>query len=70
MVNLFERHLALSDPTRPMPMYRLIPLSPIVLELAARLCARYWDVSPHPLRSLDAIQLAAAMLAAHATVDE
>lgn len=70
IVNLFERHLALSDPARPTPMYRLIPLSPTVLELAARLCARYWDVNSHPLRSLDAIQLAAAMLAVQATGDE
>jgi predicted nucleic acid-binding protein len=70
MVSLFERHLALSDPARPTPMYRLIPLSPTVVELAARLCSRYWDVSPHPLRSLDAIHLAAALLAAHAIADE
>jgi predicted nucleic acid-binding protein len=70
MVNLFARHLALSDPTRSRPMYRLVPLAPTVLELAADLCNRYWDVHPHPLRSLDAIQLAAALLTAAAIPDE
>jgi len=70
MVNHFARHLALCDPTRPRPMYRLIPLAPAVLELAAELCNRYWDVRPHPLRSLDAIQLAAALLTATAITDE
>lgn len=64
MVNLFGRHLVLSDPARPRPMYRLIPLSTAVLDLAAELCNRYWDVRPHPLRSLDAVQLAAAVLTA------
>jgi predicted nucleic acid-binding protein len=70
MVNLFARHLTLSDPARPRPMYRLVPLTPAVLELAADLCNRYWDVRPHPLRSLDAIQLAAALLTAAAISDE
>lgn len=70
MVNTFDRHLALSNTARPTPAYRLIPLSPIVLELAARLCGRYQDALPHPLRSLDAIQLAASLLAATALSDE
>jgi hypothetical protein len=59
LVNQFELHLTVSDPTRPNP-YRLVPLSPLVLALSARLGNRYWDTTPHPLRSLDAIQLAAA----------
>ena len=70
LVNLFERHLALSDPARQTPLYRLIPLSSSVLTLAARLCNRYWDMHPYPMRSLDAIQLAAALLAATAIGDE
>ncbi|WIG60625.1 MAG: hypothetical protein OJF49_003373 [Ktedonobacterales bacterium] len=70
MVSLFARHLILSDPARPTPMYRLIPLSAVVLELAAHLCNRYWNVQPYPLRSLDAIQLAAALLTATAISDE
>jgi predicted nucleic acid-binding protein len=70
MVNQFERHLTLSDPTRPNPMYRLIPLSPVVLALAARLGNRYWESTPHPLRSLDAIQLAAGLSIARALPDE
>lgn len=70
MVNHFDRHLAQSDPSRPQPVYRLVPLSPTVLALAERLCNHYWDANPHPLRSLDAIQLAAALLAANAMTDE
>lgn len=70
MVNVFERHLALSDAARSAPMYRLIPLTSIVLDLATRLCNRHWDVHPHPLRTLDALQLAAALLAATAIADE
>lgn len=69
LVSLFERHLVLSDPSRQTPLYRLIPLSGAVLALATRLCNLYWDVHPHPLRSLDAIQLAAALLTAAAIAD-
>lgn len=70
LVSIFERHLAMSAPSRQTPMYRIVPLSATVMELAAFLCKRYRDVSPHPLRSLDAIQLAAAMLVATASGDE
>lgn len=70
MVNLFDRHLALSDPSRSHLIYRLVPLSPAVLALAERLCNRYWNANPHSLRGLDAIQLAAALLAASAIKDE
>jgi predicted nucleic acid-binding protein len=51
-------------------MYRLIALSPTVVEFAAELCNRYWDARPHPLRSLDALQLATAVLTAAAIQDE
>src|SRR5262249_39161307 len=41
LVTLFGRHLVLSNPARPRLMYRLIALSPTVLDLAAELCNRY-----------------------------
>lgn len=70
MVTLFARHLALRDHTQFRPLYRLVPLAPAVLEPAADLCNRYWDVHPHPLRRLSAIQQAAALLTAAAIPDE
>ena len=73
MVGEFARHLAFSDPSRRAPMYRLIPLASTVLELAAALCNRHWTAGPGatpPLRSLDAIQLAAAILTAGAVADD
>lgn len=70
MVNTFERHIALSGPARVIPMYHLIPIAPTIIVLAAALCNRYWDVPPHPLRSLDAIQLACAIAAAVSLSDE
>lgn len=70
MVNLFDRHLVQSDISQSHPVYRLVPLSPTVILLAERLCDRYWDVNPHSLRSLDAIQLAAGLLTATAIPEE
>lgn len=70
LVNMFERHVAMSAPTQHMPVYRIVPLSATVTDVAAFLCRRYQNVAPHPLRSLDAIQLAAAMLAATASGEE
>ena len=61
-VNIFERHLALSVPTRKTRIYRIVPLSNDALALAAQLCNTYWDPHPHPLRSLDAIQLSCALI--------
>jgi hypothetical protein len=55
MQNTFERHLALSDPSRAFPKYRLTTISPAILSLAAALCTRYWEMRPYSLRSLDAI---------------
>ena len=69
LVNAFARHLALSTPGRAMPAYHLVPTVTSALELAASLCNHYWDLRPHPLRSLDAIQLASA-LAVAATLPE
>lgn len=64
MQTTFERHLTLSDPGRALPVYVLVSVSPSVLSLASSLCARYWEIQPYPLRSLDAIQLACAIAAA------
>jgi predicted nucleic acid-binding protein len=70
MQNTFERHLALSDPDRALPVCVLVPVSPTVLSLASSLCARYWEMQPYPLRSLDAIQLACAIAVAKGLEDE
>lgn len=64
VVQRFERHMVLSDAARAIPLYRMIPLTPPVLALAAELCNHYWQSQPYPLRSLDAVQLACAMATA------
>lgn len=70
MQNTFERHLSLSDPSRAIPLYLLVTVSPAILSLAAALCTQYWELRPYPLRSLDAIQLACAIAAARGIPDE
>lgn len=70
MQNTFERHLALSDPSRTFPVYLLINISPAILAMAAALCTQYWEMRPYPLRSLDAIQLACAIATARGLPDE
>ena len=70
MTRGFERHVALSDPVRAAPLYRLIPLRSSILALAAELCNQYWQAQASPLRSLDAIQLACALAAAADRADE
>jgi predicted nucleic acid-binding protein len=70
MQNTFERHITLSDPGRAMPVYVLVSVSSAVLSLASSLCAKYWEMEPYPLRSLDAIQLACAIAAARGLGDE
>ncbi|HEY7020342.1 MAG TPA: type II toxin-antitoxin system VapC family toxin [Ktedonobacterales bacterium] len=67
LVNLFKRHLALSP--QPNGLYTLIPVSSTVIEYAAGLCDKYWDINPGPLRSLDAIHLASAAIVS-ATISE
>jgi predicted nucleic acid-binding protein len=64
MVRRFERHITLSDPARPSPHYRVVPVTASVFALAAELCNQYWRSLPSPLRSLDAIQLACAIATA------
>lgn len=70
LVNTFERQLALSTPDRPMSIYHLLPVSDAVLRLAAALCNVYAGRAAHPLRSLDAIQLASAITEASTLADE
>lgn len=66
----FERHLLLSEPLRIPREYDIVPLAPSIIQFAAQLCNRYWDVRPHPLRSLDALQLASAVVVAATTPEE
>jgi uncharacterized protein len=40
-----------------------------VVEMASALCRKYRDVAPHPLRALDALQLASALVSRHLLVD-
>jgi predicted nucleic acid-binding protein len=70
MAREFERHIALSEPTRATPLYQLIPISSSILALAADLCSHYWQSQPYPLRSLDAIQLACAIAVSADIPDE
>lgn len=70
IVNTFERQLALSTPDRPTSIYHLLPVSDAVLRLAAMLCNVYAGQAVHPLRSLDAIQLASAITEASNLTDE
>lgn len=70
MVRRFERHMALSDPARAAPLYQLVPVTLPVFALASELCNQYWQLRPHPLRSLDAIQLACALAARMDITDE
>ncbi|HKT38255.1 MAG TPA: hypothetical protein VJR48_07765 [Ktedonobacterales bacterium] len=70
MVNAFRQHLILSGPSYRVPVYILVDITPAILTLAADLCNKYWEMDPHPLRSLEAIQLASAIAAAASTTDE
>ena len=68
--NRFERHLARSGPGSPSPYYVPVTLVPEILTAAAALCTKHWEAQPYPLRSLDAIQLASAMVAARRISEE
>lgn len=68
LVNAFNRHLALS--VRSDSVYHIVEMTNAVTGLAAALCNKYWEVAHGPLRSLDAIQLASALLAAASVPDE
>ena len=64
MVNIFERHMMQSAPKSRSPVYQVVPMLPGVIGMAVQLCKKYWALSPHPFRSLDAIQLASAIFVA------
>ncbi len=49
--------------------YQIVPVAPAVA-LAVALCNRYGQINPGPLRSLDAIQLASALLVAPRAPDD
>ncbi|MGH2516246.1 MAG: type II toxin-antitoxin system VapC family toxin [Ktedonobacterales bacterium] len=68
LVSMFQRHVALSATSG--RIYTILPLDTVVVDLAETLCSRFWDTRPHPLRSLDALQLASALLVADKILDE
>lgn len=70
MINTFSRQIVLSDPSRDNPIYTIIPLSETVIATAATLCDTYSGRDVDPIRTLDAIQLASALLAAPTVHDE
>lgn len=69
-INQFERHVARRATSRNTPIYYMTWLNSAIVQLAASLCDRFWDVQPYPLRTLDAIQLACALTEASGTTDE
>ncbi len=62
-INRFLADLRLSAPTRRLKVFEIVPLSDQVLTLADALLRRFRTGTPYALRSLDAIQLASAVLA-------
>lgn len=62
-INRFHADLRLSAPTRRLKVFEIAPLSAQVLALADSLLRAYRTGNPYALRSLDAIQLASAVLA-------
>ena len=63
LISQFERHITHAT-------YNPIPVANAVIALAAELCSKYWDINTGPLRSLDAIHLASALLIASGSSDE
>ena len=70
MINTFSRQIVLSDPLRSTPIYTIVPLSEAVIAAAATLCNTYSGRDVDPIRTLDAIQLASALLTAPTMQDE
>lgn len=62
-INTFVRDLRLSVPSRRYKVYEIIPLSDALLAQATGLLAKYRTGTPYALRSLDALQLASAVIA-------
>lgn len=67
----FEQHLARSRPSRKRidRPYRIIPLTESIVEMASALRRKYRDLTPHPLRTLDALQLASALVSRRLLAD-
>lgn len=61
-VNIFERDV-LRSVNRPGSIYDFIPLTTRTVTLARQLCNSFWLPPTPSLRSLDAIQLASALIA-------
>lgn len=61
--NRFERDVRLSEPIYKHRKYIVLSLTSMIIERAAGLLEKYRRGSPNALRSLDAIQLACAIMA-------
>lgn len=61
-INRFHADLRLSAPTRRLKVFEVVPLSAQVLTQTDDLLRKYRMGKPYALRSLDAIQLASAVL--------
>ncbi|HUY79266.1 MAG TPA: type II toxin-antitoxin system VapC family toxin [Ktedonobacterales bacterium] len=62
-IQRFERHLSLVASTPKDTAYRIVALGPDVLLRASVLLRAYRSGKPHAIRTLDAIQLACALIA-------
>jgi len=62
-IQRFERHLSLVASTPKDTAYRIVTLGPDVLLRASLLLHTYRSGKPHAIRTLDAIQLASAIIA-------
>lgn len=62
-INRFHTDMRLSAPTRRLKVFEIVLLSDQMLTLADALLRKYRTGKPNALRSLDAIQLASAVLA-------
>ena len=56
-VNMFQRHIGRDE-------YNVIAISPQIIQFAQALCNQFWEIQPHPLRAMDAIQIATAQVVA------
>src|SRR5579883_2320285 len=62
-IQRFERHLTLVASTPKDTAYQVVTLGPDVLLRATTLLSAYRSGKPHAIRTLDAIQLASALIA-------
>lgn len=68
-VNSYERDVQHSIAATANPSYHFVQLTSQVVAIAQRLCNQFWLPPTPPLRSLDAIQLASAIIARAASSD-